>query len=160
MKAIRGAVFDEDPLARERILRLLRSEEDVEIVGQGACCDDAAALARETRPNVVFLNIHTPPVGRCDIRDALGSPTDLAMVYVTTYERSMVRVLDWYDMNYLLKPFDVERFRGALRCARASLQAREKHHVRSVERHLWRSAPRTRTDWNDAFGFSPIFSSL
>lgn len=160
MKPIRVAVFDEDPLARERILRLLRSEENVEIVGRQACSDDAASFVRETRPNIIFLNIHTPPVGRCSIRDALESPDDLAIIYVTTYDRAMVRILDWYDMNYLLKPFDAERFRRAFQRARAGIQERNKSRATRQERHPWRFAPRTGIDWNNAFASPKIFSLL
>lgn len=160
MKPIRVAVFDEDRLARERILRLLRDEDDIQIVGWQACSDDAAACVRETRPNLIFLNIHTPPVGRCSIREAVESPDELAIIYVTTYDRSMVRILDWYDMNYLLKPFDAERFRRALQRAKAGIQGRKKDYTRRDSRHPWRSTLRSGTDWNNALASPQIFSLL
>jgi len=115
---IRTLVVDDEPLGRERITMLLEDEPDVEVVGQ--CDDGPSALQKikETSPHLVFLDVQMPE------RDGFEVMADLAhdrlplVIFVTAYDCYALRAFEVRALDYLLKPFDRERFRMALDRAR------------------------------------------
>lgn len=121
MDKIKTIIVDDEPLARERIRTLLEAEAEFEIVAE---CD-GGAKAVETidarRPDLVFLDVQMPEVDGFDVLMSLKGDPPAALVFVTAYDQYAVRAFEVHALDYLLKPFDRDRFREALDRVRASI---------------------------------------
>lgn len=113
--------MDDEPLARERIRRFLRSEEDIEVVGE--CADGRAAVEsiEELKPDLVFLDIQIPELDGFGVVEAIGVEEMPPVIFVTAFDRYALRAFDVHALDYLLKPYNRERFRKAVERARAQL---------------------------------------
>ncbi len=122
---VQTIVVDDEPLARERLLKLLRAEPEIEIVGEASNGRDAVALIRALKPNLVFLDVQMPELDGFGVLAELAAHERPAVVFVTAYDKFALKAFDVHAIDYLLKPFDKERFQTALRRAFDHL-AREK----------------------------------
>ncbi|HEX8651733.1 MAG TPA: LytTR family DNA-binding domain-containing protein [Pyrinomonadaceae bacterium] len=122
MEKIRALVVDDEPLARERIRSLLENEPDVLVAGE--CADGHAAVEAifELKPDLVFLDVQMPEVDGFGVLEALSGAPLPAVIFVTAYDQYALRAFDVHALDYLLKPFDRERFQRALERARTQLQ--------------------------------------
>jgi two-component system, LytTR family, response regulator len=124
MSQLRVLIVDDEPLARDRLRAWLREERSVEIVGECGSGPEAIATLRSTPLDLVFLDVEMPG---CDGFQVLGDlPVEgrPAVVFVTAHERFALDAFEVQAIDYLLKPFDRERFQVALRRAEESLRAR------------------------------------
>jgi two-component system LytT family response regulator len=121
---MRVLIVDDEPIARRRISRLLRLEEGVEVVDEIGSGTDAVAAIRQQQPDLVFLDVQMPDLDGFGVVSALGEGGTAmpAIVFVTAYNEYAVRAFDVNAVDYLLKPFDPERFRSAFHRARAQLE--------------------------------------
>ena len=108
--AIRALIVDDEPLAREGIALLLADDPQIEVIGECGNGVDAVRAIREHRPDLVFLDIQMPEMGGFEVIEALGPAAMPAVVFVTAYDQYAVRAFDVHALDYLLKPFDDERF--------------------------------------------------
>ena len=126
MDRIRVLIVDDEPLARQRIRDLLVRDPEVEISGECADGFEAVAEIRRAPPDVLFLDIQMPEKGGFDVLREVGIETIPAVVFVTAYDQHALRAFQAHALDYLLKPFDDERFAYALRRAKAYVRgARE-----------------------------------
>ncbi len=118
---LRVLIVDDEPLGRQRLRALLEAEADVEVVGE--CVDGAAAVAalRQERPDLVFLDVHMPELDGFGVLAALGQDRPAGVIFVTAYDKYALRAFDVHALDYLLKPFDRDRFQSALERARARI---------------------------------------
>jgi two-component system LytT family response regulator len=114
-------VDDEEP-ARILLRELLGGEPDVEIVGEAANGFEAVRAASDARPDVAFLDIEMPRLSGFEVAELL--PPEVAVVFVTAYDRYAVKAFDIHAVDYVLKPFRAERLREALSRARDRARAR------------------------------------
>jgi two-component system LytT family response regulator len=124
MTRIRALIVDDEPLARERLRSLLAAEAGVELVGECANGTEALAAIQAAAPDLVFLDLHLPG---CDGRQlAAQLPKDQrpAIVFATADDGFAREAFDLGAVDYLLKPFDRERFQQALRRVEQYLLAR------------------------------------
>ena len=119
--SIRALIVDDEPLARQRLLRLLRDEADVEVIGEAGDGGEAVAAIRAEKPDLVFLDVQMPVLDGFGVLEALGEENLPAVIFVTAYDRYALRAFEYNALDYLLKPFDRERFKKALERARAHL---------------------------------------
>ena len=111
---MRVLIVDDEPIARRRISRLLKLEDDVEVVNEVGSGTDAVAAIREQRPDLVFLDVQMPDLDGFGVVSALGEAESMpAIVFVTAYNEYAVKAFDVNAVDYVLKPFDGERFRSA-----------------------------------------------
>lgn len=122
---IRALIVDDEPLARERIRSLLRREADFEIAAEAADGAKAIAAIRKLQPDLVFLDAQMPQGGGFDVLDAIGAAKMPLVIFVTAYDQYALRAFDVHALDYLLKPFDRERFQAALRRVRAHIESRD-----------------------------------
>lgn len=122
---IRTLIVDDEPLARERLHKLLQAEPDLEIVAE--CGDGATAVAaiEEHRPDVVFLDIQMPELDGFGVLEAVAVPELPVVVFVTAYSQHAIRAFEIHALDYLLKPFTRERFRQTLARVRQQLGQRQ-----------------------------------
>jgi two-component system LytT family response regulator len=118
----RVIIADDEPLARARLRMLLASEPWLDIVDE--CTDGAHTIAsiKQLRPDLVFLDVQMPGASGFDVIEAIGPGHMPAVVFVTAYDRYALKAFDVCALDYLLKPFDRERFQQALARARQQLQ--------------------------------------
>ena len=145
---IRVLIIDDEPLARKRIRTLLRDEKDVEIVGECADGKQAVAAIRKLDPDLVFLDVQMPEKDGFDVLEGVPRGRLPLVIFVTAYDEHALRAFEVHALDYLLKPFDRERFVKALARARSALRA---HRTRDIgERMLAllgeRAAPAGRVD--------------
>jgi two-component system, LytTR family, response regulator len=122
---IRALIVDDEPLARERLTSMLTGESDVELVGECANGVDAVAAIQEKTPDLVFLDVQMPELDGFGVLSALEGETQPAVIFVTAHDRFALKAFEVHAIDYLLKPFDRERFKKALDRAREQLARRE-----------------------------------
>ncbi|HEV2800789.1 MAG TPA: LytTR family DNA-binding domain-containing protein [Pyrinomonadaceae bacterium] len=121
MNTIRTLIVDDEPLARERIKRFLADERDLELVGECAEGREAVAAIKNLKPDLVFLDIQIPELDGFGVLKAVGIAEMPAVIFVTAYDRYALQAFDVNALDYLLKPYNHERFRTAVERARAQL---------------------------------------
>ena len=117
---LRVAVVDDEPLARRTLRVLLDPVDGVEVVGEAANGAEAVELIRGAAPDLVFLDVQMPEMDGFQVLKALG-PAAPAVVFVTAFDEHAVSAFDANAADYLLKPFDDDRFHRALARARARI---------------------------------------
>jgi two-component system, LytTR family, response regulator len=119
---IRAIIADDEPLARERLRTLLAAEADVALVAEcGDGLETADALARH-RPDVLFLDVQMPEVDGFRLLEGLPADGAPLVVFVTAYPQYALRAFDAAAADYLLKPFDRERFARTMQRVRERLR--------------------------------------
>ena len=118
MAPLRVVIVDDEPLARDNVRLALAHDEDVTVVAE--CVDgDAAVEAIDLlRPDVVFLDVQMPGRDGFGVIEAVGPGRMPAVIFVTAYDAHALRAFEVHALDYLLKPFDDARVRGALDRAR------------------------------------------
>jgi two-component system LytT family response regulator len=119
---IRVLVVDDEPIARRRVRRLLRLEPDVDQVDEVGSGGEAIAAIKKERPDLVLLDVQMPDVDGFGVVDALGAEQMPPTIFVTAYNEYAVRAFDVNAIDYLLKPYDPDRFRAAFQRARSHLE--------------------------------------
>jgi len=123
MTAFRALVVDDEPLAREVVVNLLRADREIEAVFE--CGDGAAAkeTAARERPDIVFLDIEMPGESGIAVADAIQAQGPV-VVLVTAFDRYAVEAFDVAATDYVLKPFSDDRFHEALQRAKRRVRER------------------------------------
>ena len=120
---LRVLLADDEAPARRKLARFLEKHSDVELVGQAANGIDAVDLIALTQPDVVFLDIHMPDLDGLGVAEAmLGRERPPRIVFVTAHDRYAVKAFEVSALDYLLKPYDCERFERALERTRRTLE--------------------------------------
>ena len=125
MKKIRTLVVDDEPLARERLTNLLSAETDIEIIGQCRDGEEAATAIVDHTPDLVFLDVQMPAMNGFEVIETVGAERMPLVIFVTAYDQHALKAFQVRALDYLLKPFDRERFQEALQRARAHIQRNE-----------------------------------
>jgi two-component system, LytTR family, response regulator len=110
---IRTVIVDDEPLARERLRALLEREAEIEIVGECADGRTAVEIISKEAPDLVFLDIQMPELDGFGVLAELQGKRMPAVVFVTAYDRFALKAFEVHALDYLLKPFDRERFEKA-----------------------------------------------
>ena len=121
-QAIRVLLVDDEPLAIQRIEDLLRGEQGVEIVGVATSGAAAVEAIRRLHPDLVFLDVQMPGKTGLDVVREIGPAAMPATIFVTAYDHFAVQAFDLAALDYLVKPFDDERFEQAFARARRLLE--------------------------------------
>jgi two-component system LytT family response regulator len=121
---VRVVVADDEAPARRKLLRFLRDSDGVEVVGEAAGGTETLAVIAATHPDVVFLDVQMPDLDGVRVAELLAAQDHAPrIVFVTAFDRHAVRAFELDALDYLLKPFDRERFDRTLARARAAVQA-------------------------------------
>lgn len=130
-KRLRVLVVDDELLGRERVAELLREDPDVEIAGMIENGRDAVEAIRALRPDVVFLDYQMPGLNGFEVVREVG-PVDMPVtVFVTAHDRHAVKAFELAALDYLVKPFDDERFEQALERARRTVELHDVDRLRT-----------------------------
>ena len=119
---VRVLIVDDEPLARRRVAELLADEKGVDVVGTAASGAEAVKAIREHAPDIVFLDVQMPDGTGLDVVREIGPETMPVTVFVTAYDQYALRAFDAAAVDYLVKPFDDERFDQAFQRARRAVE--------------------------------------
>lgn len=123
-RILRAVIVDDEPLARDNVRLALEKELDVEVIAECADGDAAIEAIRELEPDVVFLDVQMPGTGGFDVVQEIGPEEMPAVVFVTAFDEHALRAFEVHALDYVLKPFDDDRFSDAVEHARRTLRAR------------------------------------
>lgn len=126
-------IVDDEKLARERIREMLKKENDIEEVLEASNGNMALETIRRDAPDVVFLDIQMPDMDGFEVLESLSVKELLhipAIIFATAYDQHALRAFEYHALDYLLKPFDRDRFAAAFSRVREMLDQRA-----SGERH-------------------------
>ncbi|WP_457095670.1 LytR/AlgR family response regulator transcription factor [Lysobacter sp. P5_B9] len=122
---IRILLADDEPIALDRLELAVAGIPDAELVAKARNGKEALTLIRELKPDIAVLDIQMP------VKDGFAAIAELKpgehlpeIIFVTAYQEHAVRAFEVHAVDYLLKPVSFERFREAVRLARARLEAR------------------------------------
>ena len=122
---LRILIVDDEPLGRERIRMLLQDEPGVLLVGECQDGREAVEAIRAQQPDLVFLDVQMPELDGFGVIRAIGVEQMPAVIFITAYDAYAVHAFEVHALDYLLKPFDVDRFAAAF--ARAAALVRQQH---------------------------------
>jgi len=120
-RAVRVLIVDDEPLARVRLEDLLKREPGVEAVGTAENGVDAVHAIRRLAPDLVFLDVQMPGKTGFEVVREVGAEHMPATIFVTAFDQYALQAFDVAAVDYLVKPFDDERFEEAFRRARRRL---------------------------------------
>lgn len=111
---VRVLVVDDEAPARRKVVRLLRQEPDVQVVGEADGAEAAIAAIEKHKPDLVFLDVQMPGVDGFGVVQALPPEVMPRVIFVTAHDKFAVKAFEVHAFDYLLKPFSEERLRAAL----------------------------------------------
>ena len=123
---IRVALVDDEPLGRQKLRRMLKSDPDVDIIGEYAGGEEAIAGLTAHMPDLLFLDIEMPGMNGFDVLREINRVDLPHVIFVTAYDQYALKAFEIQALDYLLKPFDKDRFQKALDRARAQI-GRQQH---------------------------------
>jgi two-component system LytT family response regulator len=133
--SLRALIVDDEPLARERLHELLDARADVVVVGEAEDGPAAVDAIRAHNLDLVFLDVQMPGLSGIDVIEKVGREAMPITVFVTAYDQYAIQAFDLAAVDYLLKPFDDERFDQALARARERVTDQD---AEAVSRRLLR----------------------
>jgi two-component system LytT family response regulator len=126
MVKIRTLIVDDEPLAREGVRLHLEEHPDFEVVGECGSGEEAVNRIESESPDLVFLDVQMPGLDGFGVLESIGATNHLpAVVFVTAYDQFALRAFEAHALDYLLKPFEAERFAKALDRVRAQLRSQQ-----------------------------------
>lgn len=110
----RTLIIDDEALARDRLRQLLQTEPEIEIIGECADGRQAVEAIQAQAPDLIFLDIQMPELDGFAVLEAIHLDPMPVIVFVTAYDKFALKAFEVHAVDYLLKPFDRERFQIAL----------------------------------------------
>jgi two-component system, LytTR family, response regulator len=120
---VRVLVVDDERIARQSLLSLLAGDAEVHVVGECASGAQAVEALRQHPVDVLFLDVEMAGMDGFQVLRQAGAPLTAAVIFVTAHDTYALKAFEVHALDYLLKPFDDERF--------AQVLARAKAHVRN-----------------------------
>jgi two-component system LytT family response regulator len=130
-KNLRVVIADDEPLARQRIEDMLAHEPGIEIVATAEDGDSAIEAIQTQRPDLVFLDVQMPGKTGVEVVREIGPAEMPATIFVTAYDKHALEAFELAALDYLVKPFDDERFEQALARARRLIGLEQVNELRS-----------------------------
>ena len=115
---IRAIIADDELLARKALKAMLRGDPEMEVVSECHNGMEAVTAIRQQSPDIVFLDIQMPEMDGFQVIEEIGAGRMPITVFVTAYDKHALRAFEAHALDYLLKPFDHDRFNTALQRAK------------------------------------------
>ena len=118
---LRAVIVDDEPLARERLRRLLAEDEAIDVVAECRNGKETIAELKTEKVDLLFLDIQMPAGGGFEVIDEVGVRHMPATVFVTAYEQYAIQAFKVHAIDYLTKPIEKERLHETLERAKARI---------------------------------------
>jgi len=125
ISTIRTLIVDDEVLARENVISLLRDDPEIEVVAQSGNGEHAVAAITEHKPDLLFLDVQMPGMDGLDVLAKLPRSSAPQVVFVTAHDHFALQAFEVQAVDYLLKPFNRERFAMALARAKATVRLQD-----------------------------------
>lgn len=122
----RALIVDDEAYAREIVRSLLAKDSDFELIGSCTNGSEAIEMIGEKRPDIVFLDIQMPGIDGFKVIEQTRAVHTPYYVFATAYDAFALKAFEVNALDYLLKPFDDQRFFETLERAKTALANREK----------------------------------
>ncbi len=151
MRIIRTIVVDDEPAARTRLVRMLKTDPDIEVVAE--CRNGAEALETIRKENIelVYLDIQMPQINGLDLVGKFPPENMPYVVFVTAHDRYALKAFDLNAVDYLLKPYDDERFFTSLARAKELVEMRYNKRLTGRLMDLMQDHMKVRKDFTEVF---------
>jgi two-component system LytT family response regulator len=126
MERAKVLIVEDERLAADAVQRLLARDSEVELAGTARDGATAVSLIRRLKPDIVFLDIQVPELDGFGVINEIGLENMPIVVFVTAYDRYTLQAFEVHAVDYLLKPFEEDRFFAALRWAKRELRLFER----------------------------------
>src|SRR5215471_12978078 len=123
MQTIDTLIVDDEVLARKKLCVLLERDPDFRVVGECATAAEAIRSLLQLRPALMFLDIQMPDDDGFSVVNAIGPDVRPKIIFTTAYDQYAIQAFDAEAVDYLLKPFDEERFARAVKRAKSEIFA-------------------------------------
>lgn len=124
-RVMRVLVVDDEMLGRQRVEDLLNAESAVQIVGSAENGDAAIAAIRTLHPDIVLLDVQMPGKTGLDVVRTIGAGEMPVTIFVTAFDQHALKAFELAAIDYLVKPFDDERFEQAFQRARRQVELQD-----------------------------------
>lgn len=124
-RKIRTLIVDDEPLARERVRTMVGQEADLEVIAEARDGAEAVDAILSREPDLVFLDVQMPKLDGFEVISSVGPERMPPVVFTTAFDHHALRAFEVQAVDYLLKPFDHERFQGALSRVRQQIDRQE-----------------------------------
>jgi two-component system, LytTR family, response regulator len=118
---IRTLVIDDEPAARRGVRMLLERDKEIDVLGEATSGPEAVEKIVNERPDLVFLDVQMPGMNGFEVIKAVAGRHLPAVVFVTAYDQHALQAFEVNAVDYLLKPFDDERFWSSVRRAKSEI---------------------------------------
>ncbi|MGV3710882.1 MAG: LytR/AlgR family response regulator transcription factor [Gemmatimonas sp.] len=123
----RCVVIDDEPLGCDRITALLKQIPEAQVIGVCSNGADAVETIGELTPDLIFLDVQMPELDGFGVLAALPKRSRPEVIFVTAHDQYALKAFEVHAQDYLLKPFDAERFFEAFQRAAERINARKPH---------------------------------
>lgn len=144
---IRTLIVDDEQFARQRLTELCQAEGDIELIGECSHGAEAVRAIEKLRPDLVLLDVQMRGTSGFDVLRRLGEGTMPLVIFVTAFDQYALGAFEFDAVDYLLKPFDAQRFRAAIARARQRLTTGDlklRHEIAEVVRDELKRTPTPR----------------
>jgi two-component system LytT family response regulator len=126
---IRTLIVDDEPLARSMLRSFLAEDAEIEVIGECGDGYTAIEMIESAAPDLVFLDIQMPDLDGFGVLRALAPEAVPIIAFVTAYDQFALKAFDVHAIDYLLKPFDRERFERTLARAKQQIALEKREEV-------------------------------
>lgn len=151
MKNIRTIVVDDEPAARSRIVRLLEADPDIRIVAECRNGIEALEVLRKEPVDLVFLDVQMPQLSGFDVIEKFAPGISPFVIFVTAHDRYALKAFNVSAVDYLLKPYDDERFNISLARAKDFFEMRENKNLADRMLELMQDHLNTRKEFTQEY---------
>jgi two-component system LytT family response regulator len=118
---IKTIIIDDEPLVRSSMLRVLRTDREIEIVCE--CGDGVSAVEAINRehPDLILLDVHMPGLTGLQVIEVLDGEKIPITIFVTAHREYAIEAFEANAVDYILKPFGKERLEKSVTRAKARL---------------------------------------
>ncbi len=112
---ISAVVIDDEYLARQRVIKLLSGYNDIKLIGEARNGKTGIAIIDDLAPDLVFLDIQMPDMDGFEVIQKIRSPRKPYIIFTTAFDSYAIKAFNIHALDYLLKPYDTERFAESIK---------------------------------------------
>lgn len=151
MKHIRTVIVDDEPAARARLSRLLAQDAEVEVVGECRNGHEAVEAVNKHRPDLLFVDVQMPDMNGLEAVGRISVERMPFVVFVTAHDQYALKAFDLSAVDYLLKPYDDDRFFASLEKAKKHIDMKMNHRLTGRLMDLVREHMHAKSEYTEVF---------
>ena len=151
MKHIRTIIVDDEPAARAHLARLLAQDAEIEVIAECRNGQEAIEAVNRHRPDLLFLDVQMPQMNGLEAVERIPADRMPFVVFVTAHDQYALKAFDLNAVDYLLKPYDDERFFSSLEKAKKHITMHENNRLTGKFMDLVREHMHSHSEYTELF---------